>query len=91
MMDMKGLKLFRDQIWQAVEAEKIPGAVLLAGRNGETLLHEACGWAQLLPTREPMTKDTLFDIASLSKMTGTWPAILKLLQDGAYTPGCRRC
>ncbi|MBQ8953832.1 MAG: serine hydrolase, partial [Clostridia bacterium] len=85
MIDMKGLRAFKDSIWQAVEAEQIPGAVMLAGRNGETLLHEACGYAQLLPTREPMTKDTLFDIASLSKMTGTWPGIMKLLQDGTYT------
>ena len=85
MMDMKGLSLFNEQIKQAVEEEKFPGAVLLAGRRGETLLHEAYGWAQLSPTRDPMTKDTSFDIASLSKMTGTWPAILKLLQDGKLT------
>jgi len=85
MMDMKGLALFNDQIRWAVEAEKIPGAVLLAGRRGETLLHEAYGWAQLLPAREPMTRDTAFDIASLTKLTGTWPAVMKLLQDGACT------
>ncbi|MBR4442277.1 MAG: beta-lactamase family protein, partial [Clostridia bacterium] len=85
MMDMKGLALFNEQIKQAVEEEKFPGAVLLAGRRGETLLHEAYGWAQLSPTRDPMTKDTSFDIASLSKMTGTWPAILRLLQNGKLT------
>ena len=85
MIDMKGLRAFKDTVWRAVEEEKIPGAVLLAGRNGETLMHEACGWAQVLPQREPMTKDTVFDIASLSKMTGVWPSIMKLLQDGVYT------
>ena len=84
-MNIQGLKTFSDDIKRAVEEEKIPGAVLLAGRYGDILLHETCGWAQLLPVRDPMTGDTSFDIASLTKMTATWPAILKLLQEGKIT------
>ena len=81
-VDMIGLGDFAADVRAAVEAERIPGAVLLAGRRGETLLLEACGCAQWLPTREAMTEDTLFDIASLTKLTGAWPAVMKLLQSG---------
>ena len=84
-MTQKSVELFDEQVRIAVEEEKIPGAVLLAGRNGETMLHKAYGYAQLQPTREPMTLDTSFDIASLTKLTGTWPAIMRLLQSGRYT------
>lgn len=66
---------------QAVEDGRIPGAVLLVGNRGKTLLHEAWGWAQIVPERLPMTKDTLFDIASLTKVTSTLPAVLLLLQE----------
>ena len=81
-LDMNGLRAFYGDIRAAVDAEKIPGAVMLAGRRGETLFFESCGCAQWLPAREPMTKDTSFDVASLSKMTGAWPGILLLLQEG---------
>ena len=71
-------KLFAD----AVAAEKVPGAVMLVGNGGKTQFHEAWGYAQVVPTKEPMTKDTVFDIASLSKLVGTWPGIMLLLQEG---------
>lgn len=70
-------KLFAD----AVAEEKIPGAVMLVGNGGKTQFHEAWGYAQLVPEKEPMTKNTTFDIASLSKLVGTWPGILMLLQE----------
>lgn len=69
-------------IERSVAEEKFPGAVLLVGRRGKTLFHEAWGRAQLDPEPLPMTRDTLFDIASLTKLTGTWPGILLLLQEG---------
>lgn len=66
----------------AVEQGRFPGAVLLIGNQGRTLFHEAWGWAQLYPKKLPMTRDTLFDLASLTKLTGTWPGVLLLLQEG---------
>jgi len=71
-------KLFSD----AVAAEKFPGAVMLVGNGGKTQFHEAWGYAQITPEKEPMTKDTVFDIASLSKLVGTWPGIMLLIQEG---------
>ena len=85
MIDMNGLARFWGRIREAVEKEQIPGAVILAGRGDETLLFETVGYAQLLPVKEKMTEDTAFDIASLTKMTATWPAVMRLLQEGKVT------
>ena len=73
---------FLNQIDEAVRAEKIPGAVVSVGRGSEIYALEAFGSAVAVPYREPMTKDTLFDIASLSKLTGVWAGLIRLLADG---------
>jgi CubicO group peptidase (beta-lactamase class C family) len=51
----------------AVEAGVVPGAVALVRHRGEDVLHEAFGSASLVPDKRPMTTDTLFDLASLTK------------------------
>jgi CubicO group peptidase (beta-lactamase class C family) len=51
----------------AVETGTIPGAVALVRRRGEMVLHEAFGLASIEPEPRPMTADTLFDLASLTK------------------------
>ncbi len=84
-MDLTNVKHFAEIVRQNVECGKIPGAVLLAGQRGDIWLHEAYGAAQLIPERDDMRKETCFDIASLSKLTGTWPAIMLLLQSGRLT------
>lgn len=84
-MELKNVERFAADMRRAVEEEKIPGAVLLAGCRGEVMLHETYGWAQIIPERDKMRPDTRFDIASLTKLTGTWPAIMLLLQSGRLT------
>ncbi len=81
-MEYSKIERMAQMISGLVAEEKIPGAVLLVGNGGNTDFCEAWGWAQLTPERLPMTKDTLFDIASLSKLVGTWPGIMLLLQEG---------
>ena len=60
----------------------IPGAVFIAGKEQEVLFHKAYGCAQWEPEELPMTEDTLFDLASLTKVTATWPCIARLLEQG---------
>lgn len=59
-----------------------PGAVLLVARHGKIVLHEAFGHAMLVPERRPMTKDTLFDLASVTKAVVTTTSLLVLLERG---------
>jgi CubicO group peptidase (beta-lactamase class C family) len=50
-----------------VEAGVVPGAVALVRHRGEVVLHEAFGSASLVPEERPMTTETVFDLASLTK------------------------
>ncbi len=69
-------------IEQAIHDGQLPGAVLLVGQNGRTLYRKAYGMRSLVPTREPMTVDTIFDVASLTKVLATTPCIMKLFERG---------
>jgi CubicO group peptidase (beta-lactamase class C family) len=71
---------------KAIEAQEIPGAVVLARmpRDGEVLEHcSVRGLAVVRPERLPMQRETLFDLASLTKPLATTTAILWLVHDGA--------
>ncbi len=67
----------------AVASGEIPGIVLLVGRGDEILIHRAWGSRRLVPDAVPMTRDTIFDIASLTKPVGTTLAVLSLVERGA--------
>jgi len=69
-------------IEEAVAQDQIPGAVLLVGQPGRILHFKAYGSRTLVPAREPMTVDTIFDAASLTKVVATTPAIMRLLEWG---------
>jgi uncharacterized protein YbbC (DUF1343 family)/CubicO group peptidase (beta-lactamase class C family) len=71
-----------DIINDAVQTNLIPGAVLLIGHNGRVAYRRAYGSRSLIPDREPMTLDTIFDAASLTKVVATTPSIMKLFEAG---------
>ncbi len=71
-----------EQINQAVQDGLIPGAVLLIGHDGQVVYRKAYGERSLIPTREPMTVDTIFDAASLTKVVATTSSIMKLFEQG---------
>jgi len=66
----------------AVRDGLIPGAVLVIGHDGKIVHRKAYGNRALVPQREPMTADTIFDIASLTKVVATTPALMKLFEQG---------
>ncbi|HWB02075.1 MAG TPA: exo-beta-N-acetylmuramidase NamZ domain-containing protein [Verrucomicrobiales bacterium] len=70
----------RKAINEAVTAHQIPGAVLWMERG--TAKCEAFGNRMVDPRTEAMTKDTIFDAASLTKVMATAPSIMLLIQDG---------
>jgi len=69
-------------IEQAIADHQIPGAVLLVSHNGEIVYRKAFGNRSLEPHREPMTLDTVFDIASLTKVVATTTAVMQLVEKG---------
>lgn len=69
-------------IEQAIQNGEIPGAVLLVSHDGMVVYRKALGNRSLDPRREPMTLDTIFDIASLTKVVATTTAVMQLVQKG---------
>ena len=67
---------------EAIKARKLPGAVVLVGKGDDTAYRKAFGHRSLTPTREAMTADTVFDIASLTKVVATTTAVMLLVEDG---------
>lgn len=69
-------------VQQAIAENRIPGAVLLVGQPGRVLHRAAYGMRSLEPAREAMTPDTIFDLASLTKIVATTSAAMKLVEEG---------
>ncbi|MBV8551947.1 MAG: DUF1343 domain-containing protein [Acidobacteriaceae bacterium] len=67
---------------EAVQTGLIPGAVLAIGHDGHVVYLKAYGSRSLIPTREPMTVDTIFDAASLTKVVATTPSVMRLFEEG---------
>ncbi len=74
-----------DAIEDAIAAGITPGAVCLVGRGDETLCHEAVGHRCLEPERLPMERDTIFDMASVTKPVATATVIFQLAESGALS------
>jgi uncharacterized protein YbbC (DUF1343 family)/CubicO group peptidase (beta-lactamase class C family) len=66
----------------AIHDGQIPGAVLLVWHDGKVIYRKAFGNRALEPRREAMTVDTIFDIASLTKVVATTTAVMQLVQKG---------
>jgi len=67
---------------QAIADRKLPGAVVLVGRGDRVVYEKAIGRRALEPAPEPMTLDTIFDVASLTKVIATTTSVMKLVEDG---------
>ena len=65
---------------QAIAAKKLPGAVVLINHDGKTVFEHAYGNRALEPNVEPMTEDTIFDMASLTKCLATATAVMQLYE-----------
>ncbi len=69
-------------VQQEVVAQGITGAVLLVGHDGQVVHQKAFGLRATSRRPEKMTLDTIFDLASLTKVVATAPSIMRLVQYG---------
>jgi uncharacterized protein YbbC (DUF1343 family)/CubicO group peptidase (beta-lactamase class C family) len=67
---------------RAIQTGKIPGAVILIGNQGKVVYRRAFGFRQLKPKKLPMALNTVFDIASLTKVIATSTAVMQLVETG---------
>jgi CubicO group peptidase (beta-lactamase class C family) len=73
-------------VQEEIQAGHLPGAVVLVGRADRILYFKAFGLEVAEPFQEPMQKDTVFDLASLTKPIATAAAIMVLVDRGKLDP-----
>jgi len=76
------LKHIDEAVHAALESKEIPGAVVLVARHGRIGYLKAFGNRAVTGQPEPMTLDTIFDLASLTKVLAATPAIMTLVEQG---------
>ncbi|HEV8230956.1 MAG TPA: exo-beta-N-acetylmuramidase NamZ domain-containing protein [Thermoanaerobaculia bacterium] len=69
-------------IQEAIGRGELPGAVVLVGRRDRVVFRRAYGNRAVVPSREPMTVDTVFDVASLTKPVVTATSVMILVERG---------
>jgi uncharacterized protein YbbC (DUF1343 family) len=79
-----GAQALDEAINQAIAQDRLPGAVLLVGHDGQIVYRKAYGKRALVPRPETMTVDTIFDCASLTKVIATTSSLMKLLEQGKF-------
>jgi uncharacterized protein YbbC (DUF1343 family) len=71
-----------DAARDSTAAGDVPGAVIVVGQGDRVLYRKAWGMRSLVPKPEPLTVTTIYDIASLTKVVATLPAVLWLVEHG---------
>ena len=80
--DADRLQRIDKAIDRAIERGQVPGAVVLVGRRGAIAYARAAGKRAVEPKPEAMTRDTIFDMASLTKPIATATAVTILIDEG---------
>src|SRR5437899_1366040 len=81
-MSTERLARMESVIQESIEKKELPGAVVLVGRHGRVVWRKAYGARAVEPQREAMTTDTIFDLASLTKVVATTSSIMILIEQG---------
>ncbi|KAA3609765.1 MAG: hypothetical protein D8M58_09035 [Calditrichaeota bacterium] len=81
-LDSKQLNHVEVVIKEAIEKKEIPGAVLMVLKDNKIAYKKAFGSRQLVPKKLPMTTETIFDMASLTKPVAAATSMMVLLQQG---------
>jgi uncharacterized protein YbbC (DUF1343 family)/CubicO group peptidase (beta-lactamase class C family) len=81
-VDLHKFDAIETLVQEAIADKKLPGAVILIGRGDRILYQKAIGSRALVPSVEPMTLDTIFDLASLTKVVVTTTSVMMLVEQG---------
>lgn len=97
-MSSSHLALIDSAVNASIGLGEIPGAVVGVVHQGSLVYEKAFGYKSLVPEKEPLTPETIFDLASLSKCVGTTISVMQLVERGQlrlvdpvsrYVPGFR--
>src|SRR4029450_13540785 len=86
-MDGNRLARIDDIVAEGLAEKRMPGCVVCVGRRGTIVMLKAYGKKQLQPSEVPMTTDTVFDMASITKPVATATSIVLLVERGQLKLG----
>jgi CubicO group peptidase (beta-lactamase class C family) len=78
----RGFHALANLIERRIAGGLLPGAVVAVGRSRGVVYHEAFGRRALLPRRESMSRSTILDLASLTKVMVTAPLVVERAHRG---------
>jgi len=81
-LEVGGLHKAERAVRDAITDGRIPGAVLLIGRADGVVYRKAFGYRRIRPAAQAMTVDTVFDLASLTKVVATSTSVVHLIDSG---------
>ena len=84
--DPKQLAKIDDAVAGAIERGEVPGAVVVVVHGDEVVYRKAYGDRAVKPGEVPMTADTIFDMASLTKPVATATSVMLLIEQGKLKP-----
>src|SRR5437660_4422316 len=81
-VDAARLAFIDEAVNDAIAKKETPGAVVLVARRAGVVWRKAYGSRAVVPQREAMTMDTIFDLASLTKIVATATSVMILVERG---------
>ncbi|GFI53942.1 protein flp [Alistipes sp.] len=78
-----------EAVGRAIDDGRTPGAVVCVVRHGRVALLRAYGNRRTVPDTVAMSEDTIFDLASLTKVAATTVAVMQLVEQGRLRLGDR--
>jgi CubicO group peptidase (beta-lactamase class C family) len=81
-IDLARLAGIDEVVERAIVARQLPGAVVVVGRGDTVVYEKAFGQRAVAPVAEPMSLDTIFDLASLTKVLATVPFAIHAVELG---------
>ncbi len=85
-LDSEKLKKIDELVEKAIEDKAMPGAQVLVARKGVVVYHRAFGYHTYRQTN-PVRKTDLYDLASVTKIAASVPAIMRLIEEGRLDLG----
>lgn len=84
--DSARLSLIDEIVREGIDTAKMPGCVVVVGRREGIVYRKAFGFRQTVPDKVPMTIDTVFDLASLTKPIATATSVMVLIGQKKIDP-----
>ena len=76
------LAIIDELVASGIQDRRMPGCVIAIGPHGKLAFLKAYGDRQLEPTKVPMTVNTVFDMASITKPVATGTSVMMMVEQG---------